>query len=98
MLSLLIKLHYNIWAGYRLRTYVMGFTYDTDEELDDNHNDHKRVQALGLQELDYRWIVKEKLKKILSKEAEPAKTEEAPEEVKQQKKDDDDDYGVEALG
>ncbi len=68
-------------------------------ELEDDHQDHKRVQAIGLQELDYRWIVKEKINKILAKD-EPAAQVENPEEAKVEPKkaEEDDDYGVETLG
>jgi len=57
----MIKLHYTVYAGYRLRTYIMGFAYDDDEEKEVDYNEQRVILKLGDHELRWRHIVRHKL-------------------------------------
>ena len=65
--SQLIKLHHSIFARYKLRTYLMGFPYSTDEEADEDKDDiqfQKNLLKHSLQELKHQSIVQQKVKKL----------------------------------
>lgn len=36
-LNQLIKLHYHIYANYKLTTFINGYAYDTMEEMEDKN-------------------------------------------------------------
>mmetsp|Transcript_11810 Transcript_11810/g.19955 ORF Transcript_11810/g.19955 Transcript_11810/m.19955 type:complete len:99 (+) Transcript_11810:529-825(+) len=64
----LIKLHYNIFAGYKLRTYLMGYPYESfEEDEEENNKNERRHFLMQLEELRYKSIVQQKVRAIKEK-------------------------------
>ena len=45
-LKQLIKLHYHVYASYKLRTYLQGFAYDSMEEIEEPKENVKTQKIL----------------------------------------------------
>ena len=96
---------FQIYAGYKLRTYLMGFTYDSQEDELESTDFQYQVMNFSLRQLKQRnWLrrkaaLKEEQgeayqeQKPSAAQAKPQNDEYGAEEFK--KGDDKDDYGVE---
>lgn len=64
----MIKLHYHIYASYKLRTYLVGYPYDSMEDEHDDTQFQKKIMKLSLQELKQRNVVRQKKAKEVAEE------------------------------
>ena len=75
-----------IYSGYKLRTYLMGFPYnstemdDADEEFDDSKTVqfHRKLMKISLMELQQRTILNKFLRKTKVEEVTPQETAPSP--------------------
>ena len=96
--SQIIKMHYTvsyylsnfqIYAGYKLRTYLIGYPYNSNELEDDDDQDEdvkfqKKMMKLSLIELKQKFILNKYLRRTLTSEAGPdEKLEQQQPELKQ---------------
>lgn len=56
----LLNMHYHIYASYKLRTYLMGYAYDSEEDVFEDTDFQKKMMKLSLEELQQRNIIKKK--------------------------------------
>lgn len=53
-------MHYSIYASYKMRTYLMGYAYDSEEDVFEDTDFQKKMMKLSLEELQQRNIIKKK--------------------------------------
>ncbi len=76
-LEQLIKLHYNVsfffvefyyflqvYAGYRIRTYIIGVAYDSEEDLYEDHPQQKSIDKFTKKNIKSLNILKKYLEKF----------------------------------
>lgn len=47
----LLNMHYSIYASYKMRTYLMGYAYDSEEDVFEDTDFQKKMMKLSLVEL-----------------------------------------------